>query len=652
MTLAKNTIILKKEKCKLVASLFFILIPTLLFCQEKNVSSMKKVADSLFLLSKEELKKGELKEAYTNIEKSITIFKEISDNKAIGNSYNQMATINYYQGEFYKALTSFENSKVYYEKANFTEGIASATNNIGAVYYYLGNLPKALDFYRKALQFHEELKNEAQVAGTLQNIGNIYLQLNDYSNAKKHFEIAKKTHLKNDNTKALSLILSTIGKVYLKENKYEFALNNLEKSLKLALKNNDKQTQIETLFNLGKLYEAKNNYPKSLTYYNQSLHISQEIKNNVKESSALIAIGNIQLKQNKKQQAIKNCNKGLRLAKKLNIISIQEEAYKCLYHIYKSTNNPSRALYYNEQMHLFKDSLNLKQTSEKILNMKFEKEILLDSIAHAEKTRRAEIAHQQIVKNKEKQRNIFIIIGCFALLLAIGIFSRLNFVKKSKKRLQVEKDRSEYLLHNILPEEVAEELKVKGYVDAQDFETASILFTDFKSFTETASQLTPQELVGEINECFKVFDNIIETHHIEKIKTIGDAYMAAGGLPKPDVDAVKNTILAALDMQAFISRRKREKDLKSQPSFEMRVGIHVGPIVAGIVGVKKFQYDIWGDTVNTASRMESNGEVGRVNISQDTYLLVKDEKDLTFEYRGKITAKGKGQLEMYFVKKA
>ena len=389
----------------------------------------------------------------------------------------------------------------------------------------------------------------------------------------------------------------------------------------------------------------------SVAFLEQSILIANDIENDLQKSTSLVALGDTFLKFNKKSAAINNCTKGLQIAERINSISVQAEACNCLYDAYKAVNNPLKALQYNEQMYVLRDSLNLKQTSDKILNMQFEKEMLLDSIAHVEKERKAELAHQRIVQKKEKQRNIFLLTGCFALLIAAGIFSRLRLVKKSKARLQIEKDRSEHLLHNILPEEVAEELKQKGYVDAQDFETASILFTDFKSFTETASHLTPQELVEEINTCFKAFDEIIEHYQIEKIKTIGDAYMAAGGLPKPDANAVKKTILAALDMQDFIARRKRENTFRNAPAFDMRVGIHVGPIVAGIVGVKKFQYDIWGDTVNMASRMESNGIIGKVNISNATYTLVKNEPDFIFEYRGKIEAKGKGELDMYFVSK-
>jgi class 3 adenylate cyclase len=268
-----------------------------------------------------------------------------------------------------------------------------------------------------------------------------------------------------------------------------------------------------------------------------------------------------------------------------------------------------------------------------------------------EEARLIQNEHEEDIRQKKKTRNIILVVGAFFLLLAGSFYFRWRYVRKSKATLQIEKDRSENLLHNILPAEIAQELKDKGKAAARDFDMVSILFTDFKSFTEQSAKLSAAELVNEINHCFEAFDGIIEKYGIEKIKTIGDAYMAAGGLPVLSDDSVKNTVLAALEMQAFVAKRKAENDAANKPAFEMRVGIHTGPVVAGIVGVKKFQYDIWGDTVNTASRIEHSGEVGKVNISQTTYELIKDHANFTFESRGKIEVKGKGEIEMYFVSK-
>ncbi|MCB1173961.1 MAG: adenylate/guanylate cyclase domain-containing protein [Leptospiraceae bacterium] len=226
----------------------------------------------------------------------------------------------------------------------------------------------------------------------------------------------------------------------------------------------------------------------------------------------------------------------------------------------------------------------------------------------------------------------------------------LSRLKAEKSRLVAEEQRrkSDDLLLNILPAKVAEELKQKGFVEPMLYESASILFTDFKGFTGQAMRLSPGELVHELDALFLQFDQICERNNLEKLKTIGDSYMCAGGLPEPDRSHAVNACLAALEIQDFIEGIKAIKQsLSSTTWWEMRLGIHSGPVMAGVIGQKKFAYDVWGDTVNVASRMETGGQTGRVNISEKTFEMVKDFFEC--QYRGLIQAKNHGELGMYFL---
>jgi class 3 adenylate cyclase len=221
-------------------------------------------------------------------------------------------------------------------------------------------------------------------------------------------------------------------------------------------------------------------------------------------------------------------------------------------------------------------------------------------------------------------------------------------LRLAAKKLEAEKRRSEQLLLNILPVVVADELKDRGKVEPVNYESVSVLFTDFKGFTELSEQLTPKQLVDELDYCFSYFDEVIEKHNLEKLKTIGDSYMAVGGIPNVNSTHAIDAVLAALEIQAFIEQRKEQHMRNNTPYWEMRIGIHSGSLIAGVIGQKKFAYDVWGDTVNTASRMESSGVPGKINISQSTFELIKDF--FVCNYRGKLPAKNKGDLDMYLVK--
>ena len=257
----------------------------------------------------------------------------------------------------------------------------------------------------------------------------------------------------------------------------------------------------------------------------------------------------------------------------------------------------------------------------------------------------------------EQNKNFLYALGMatlFMLLLATIFYNRFRVNKRAKNALQEtnriideERQRSDELLLNILPEPIAIELKEQGKAGAKKYDNVTVLFTDFKDFTKVSERLTPEQLVRELDYCFRGFDFIISQYGVEKIKTIGDAYMCASGLTSKRTMPI-NIIKAALEMQEFLEDYKKERMMKSLPFFEARIGIHTGPVVAGVVGVKKFAYDIWGDTVNIAARMEANSEVGRVNISEETYRQVRYNFDC--EYRGKIEAKNKGFVDMYHVK--
>lgn len=222
-----------------------------------------------------------------------------------------------------------------------------------------------------------------------------------------------------------------------------------------------------------------------------------------------------------------------------------------------------------------------------------------------------------------------------------------ELIAERTEELQHEKEKSDSLLANMLPKGTAEEIMLKGKAAKTKYNFVTVLFSDIQGFTRIAEEMNPEVLIDELDRFFFYFDSLAEKYRIEKIKTIGDAYMCAGGIPERNRTNPVEVVLAALEMQKYMQFMKNDPAKTAARFWDIRIGIHTGTVIAGVVGHKKITYDIWGDTVNTASRMESSGEPGKINISGTTYEFVKDY--FICDYRGRMPVKYKGDLDMYFV---
>ena len=421
-------------------------------------------------------------------------------------------------------------------------------------------------------------------------------------------------------------------------------MNALSYYKEALLINKETTDYAHNLTMIGKEEFKLGNTEKAIEHLNLAYETAKNSDLSLDEVQILLALGDLH-QQKDLSKALKAYQEGEVLALNMETNEELRDIYKGMSQTYESKGEFKNAYDYHKKYLAQKDLVFNIETDDKIrgLQFDFDLEKKEDQIGLLEK----ESEIQQL--NEKRQRVIIyasIIALVLILLLAISLYRRYKFVNKTKLIIEEEKNRSENLLLNILPEETAQELKANGKVQAKKFESVTVLFTDFIGFTHYAHNLSPEELVNSVDYYFSKFDEIMDKYGMEKIKTIGDAYMSAGGLPFPSEDHPIKMIEAAFEIAEFIEESKKLSN-GNITHFDVRIGINTGPIVAGVVGIKKFAYDIWGDTVNVASRMESKSEPGRINISENTYKLVKDSFEC--EYRGEIDVKNKGMMKMYFV---
>ena len=614
-------------------------------------------------------------------QKALTIRQKIKDLKGIANIYNNLGNVFDEKGDFFKAIENYQQAFNIQQQRKDTVKMGRAQYNISTLYWRMGNYPKAIENVYAYLAIVDKLNDKEGIGRAYNQLGNIHVDILKQDKAMVFYQKSLKIWHETGDLEEQANILNNIGclnddqgETSMDNNDYEKAfkffeeaLRNLGSSLKIRTDRKDERGKGEVFNNigvvyknLGTLYERTGNAEKSKQSLNQALasfNLSLKIRENEDDKKGIIevynGIGDVYRRQKNYSKALFYALSYQKLADEIGDTKFQQKAFKDLSSLYAATGDYKKAynlrLKYEDLKDQRMNESNLLKYQQDEFNFKEgQKQRELDK-------KQSEIALQQEkLKSERTMRNSLLGGAILLSLLAMLLFNRNRIKTRSNKELtekniiiEQERKRSDDLLLNILPESTAHELKTSGSAKARKYEFVSVLFTDFKNFTQIAEKLSAEELVAELDACFKGFDEITEKYNIEKIKTIGDAYMCAGGIPDANNTHPADTVQAGLEMIEFLKSYQKPKIEKGLPYFEVRIGIHTGPVVAGVVGSRKFAYDIWGDTVNLAARMESSGAPGKVNISETTYQAVKEQFNCS--HRGMIEAKNKGEIDMYFV---
>lgn len=523
-------------------------------------------------------------------EELIFLASELKEYNYLHRGYFQKGNKKRLKGDLTQAVEAYFKSIEAAQKANYPVGIGKCYSAIADIYSISNNHKNAMLYYRKGIAVLKQAKDTLLYATAVYNAGDELLKRNMFDSALIYFREAGKLFDIVGYTSGIAYNLGNLGMVYAHLGNSRLAEENINTSIKMLEEQEDYSPICTYLLSMSTIYRGKNQLPAAFLYAQRSLQLAlaHDLKEELSNANAQLAS------------------------------------------LYEQTGDKAKALMYYKQHISFRDSVNNINAVQQMADMRTDYEV-------SKKQVEVDLLNQQ----KRNQRNVIVSVSAI-LLLSIILLSTLYWFYKS---ISKEKKRSETLLLNILPRETANELKQNGRVEAVKFDEVTVLFTDFYQFSKLAEHIEPEVLVASIDQYFRQFDAIISKYGLEKIKTIGDAYMCAGGLPTINATHANDVIKAAIEINEFVNSHMNKED--GLPHFQIRIGVHTGPVVAGIVGIKKWQYDIWGDTVNIAARMEAACVPGRINLSEATYFKIKETQPC--EYRGEIEVKNRGLLKMYFL---
>ena len=601
-----------------------------------------------------------------------TFAHKLIENQTIQEDPESLAKVYNLLGNVYWNLSDYPKALEYYSKALHINdeignkvGFAINLGNIGIVYRSLSDYPKALEYYSKALHINEEIGNNVGIANNLVNIGNVYTSLSDYPKALEYYSKALLIDEEIENKDGVARHLGNIGIVYWNLSDYPKALEYYSKALHINEEIGNKGGIATTLGNIGLVYNNLSDYPKALEYFSKALHINEEIGNKVGVATNLGNIGNVYNNLSDYPKALEYYSKALHIfeeignkygsaANLVNIGSVYATKESTYYDAKKAEEYLQKTLLLAEEIGakvLLQDAyetLHTLRSNEKHFEEALEYK--LKSIALKEEI-------QSIEAKKQAER--------FDIERKTAEREKQLAVERAEREKQLAVERAEAatvkrILHNILPVNIADRIINKETFIADHFDSASVLFMDLVGFTTLASIAPPKQLVFLLDAIFQKADDVVEQFGLEKIKTIGDGYLAVANVTSPLEHHQKSTAKAALqlletmkDFTVNIPNELGDTDwIKDINDIEIRIGIHTGEVVAGIIGKNKYTYDLWGDAVNVASRMESNSEAGRIHISEQFAKSIESNTEFSLIPRGTINIKGKGTMNTFWLEKA
>ena len=576
---------------------------------------------------------------------AIDLAEDIGNKEAMASALKNAGLNHYAKSEFKEVVNYWNQSLAVFREIGDPKGISNLLSNLGAVYQSKADYTTALEYNIESLKYAELSGDTSRIATSLINIGTIYADDElTHDKAQETFKEVLEVSKNLNRADITGTTYNNIGELLFSQSKPKEALPYFEKAYdefeSLGISNTP-----YVLNYISKIHEQLGDYDLALTYADRAYQVAESVDSKIEMSQAAITRGEIYKKQLNSEKSIQSYQEAEQIASLLETNNELSESYEGLAQIYAQQGNYQRAYSYQLKNNQVDEEIRSSENDEIINNLRFQldleqKEKEIEILNRDNALKEAEIAQA------DTAQKLFLALGAFLLTIIGGITYLYRYSRKSNQLISEERNRVEKILLNILPKDTADELQQKGYVEAKRFDQTTVLFTDFKGFTAFSERMSAEEMVKSIDFYFSKFDEIIGRYNLEKIKTIGDAYMCAGGLPTKNSTNAKDAVLAGLEILSFVKTVSLTPPVGIQP-LEVRIGINTGRTVAGIVGTKKFQYDIWGSTVNIASRMESACEIGKINISDNTYQLIKD--DIACNYRGEIEVKNGLKLKMYYV---